>query len=172
MTQFEKEIKKYLDGRAETDPKFTERYSNEKKSIKECCEYIISEVKKKHKGKNDVACSDDYIFGLAVHYYDEENIKVGKAPSCSVVVSRNLTDEEKKQAQKEAEKRFNQEKEQAQKKAMEDEIQARLKQMKEAEERAKRKEEAARKKKEEELEKLRKEYEAADLLFNFDDEED
>ena len=130
MTQFEKEIKKYLDGRAETDPKFTERYSNEKKSIKECCEYIISEVKKKHKGKNDVACSDDYIFGLAVHYYDEENIKVGKAPSCSVVVSRNLTDEEKKQAQKEAEKRFNQEKEQAQKKAMEDEIQARLKQKK------------------------------------------
>lgn len=41
---FEERIKSYLDQRAAEDPQFAERYGNEKKSLEECCKYILGEV--------------------------------------------------------------------------------------------------------------------------------
>ena len=79
FTSFEVIIKNYLDKRAETDQEFAKTYAKPNKSIKECCTYIFGVVEKQRKsGEKCVACSDDEIFGLAVHYYDEDDIVVEK----------------------------------------------------------------------------------------------
>lgn len=86
MKMFEKAIKAFLDDKAEKDEAFAKKYKSEKKNIADCCKFIIAEVKKSCKG-NEAACTDEYVYGLAMHYYDEENIKVpANAPSCSVVM--------------------------------------------------------------------------------------
>lgn len=75
MTPFENAIKEYLDARAKEDVKFAEKYSNEKKSIEECCRFILVEMRKKSKS-GMYGATDAEVFGLAVHYYDEEDILV------------------------------------------------------------------------------------------------
>lgn len=82
MNGFEQAIKSYLDNRAKEDQLFAQTYKKENKSIEECCKYIIQEVKKT--GRQGFA--DEEIFGMAIHYYDEDSIKVeGKTPQCKVV---------------------------------------------------------------------------------------
>ena len=82
MNGFEQAIKSYLDNRAKEDQLFAQTYKKENKSIEECCKYIIQEVKKT--GRQGFA--DEEIFGMAIHYYDEDNIKIeGKTPGCKVV---------------------------------------------------------------------------------------
>lgn len=77
MGAFESTIKNYLDKRAESDRLFAESYKKENKSIQECCKYIYSQAKKLlAKGGNAVGVDDDTVYGWAVHYYDEDDIKV------------------------------------------------------------------------------------------------
>ena len=105
---FEKAIKAFLDDKAEKDEAFAKKYKSEKKNIADCCKFIIAEVKKSCKG-NEAACTDEYVYGLAMHYYDEENIKVpANAPSCRVVVpgDMELSEEDKKEAREEAMRRL------------------------------------------------------------------
>lgn len=71
---FETVIKDYLDSRAKTDPLFAETYKKPGKNLKECCRYIISRARKL--GGTAVAVDDATVYGWAVHYYDEDNIKV------------------------------------------------------------------------------------------------
>lgn len=78
---FQEVIKQYLDGRAASDELFAVTYAKENKSVDECCRYIISEARKRG---TEVCMSDDEVFGLAVHYYDEDSIKVEDAPKCEV----------------------------------------------------------------------------------------
>ena len=106
---FEKTIKVFLDEKAENDSVFAEKYKTGGKTIQDCCKYIIAEVKKNCKG-NDAACTDDYVYGLAVHFFDEDDIKAPtNVPSCSVVVTRELTDKEKEIENKMAEEKKRQE---------------------------------------------------------------
>ena len=72
----EQAIKIYLDNRAKTDSLFAETYKKANKSIKECCKYIYSQAEKLAKGGNAVGVDDATVYGWAVHYYDEDNIKV------------------------------------------------------------------------------------------------
>lgn len=99
MTPFENAIKEYLDARAKEDVKFAEKYSNGKKSIEECCRFILGEMKKKAAG-GMYGATDAEVFGLAVHYYDEENVKVEKNVSAEVVINREMTEEEKLQLER------------------------------------------------------------------------
>lgn len=47
------------------------------KSLKECWDYIVSEARKKQQG--GYAClSDDEVYGMAIHYFDEDDIKYDK----------------------------------------------------------------------------------------------
>ena len=74
---FETTIKNYLDNRAREDSLFAETYKKANKSIKECCRYIISLISRARKlGGTAVAVDDATVYGWAVHYYDEDNIKV------------------------------------------------------------------------------------------------
>lgn len=71
---FEDAIKTYLDELAKTDELFAKTYSKKGKSIKECCNYIMGEAKKAAKGGTSIALSDEEVYALAIHYYDEDDI--------------------------------------------------------------------------------------------------
>lgn len=72
---FEQAIKTYLDKRAKEDALFANTYKKEGKSIKECCKYIMQKARKEAKN-GCAAIPDDVVYGWAVHYYDEDDIKV------------------------------------------------------------------------------------------------
>lgn len=75
LENFEKVIKEYLDNRAKHDSMFAKSYAKKSnKSIKGCCSYIISEAEKAAKN-NATVFTDEQVYGLAVHYYDEDSIK-------------------------------------------------------------------------------------------------
>jgi hypothetical protein len=97
---FKNTIKAYLDQQAETDVLFLPQYSKPQKNIDDCITYILNWVKKS--GCNGF--TDDEIFGQAIHYFQEDNIEVGKPLSCNVVVNHTieLTAEEKEQARRDA----------------------------------------------------------------------
>ena len=73
---FKQVIQSYLEQRAKRDSLFATSFAKQNKNIDECCNYIIGEAKKR--GGSVVCMSDDEVFGLAVHYYDEDDIKVSK----------------------------------------------------------------------------------------------
>lgn len=87
MTNFETTIQTYLENRAKTDSLFAETYKKANKSIKECCNYIYSQARKLAKGSNSVGIDDATVYGWAVHYYDEDDIKVDKVQERVEVVA-------------------------------------------------------------------------------------
>jgi hypothetical protein len=97
---FKKTIQAYLEQRAANDELFAPVYANPDKNIDDCVTYILNEVK----ASGCVGFADDEIYGMAVHYYDEPDIEVGKPIKGRVVVNHHveLTEEEKEQARKEA----------------------------------------------------------------------
>ena len=72
-------IKDYLDERASKDELFAKSYAKSNKNIDECYDYIVGEARKQCKDSDSVCISDDVVYGWAVHYYDEDNIKVGRS---------------------------------------------------------------------------------------------
>ncbi len=106
---FKEAIKSYLDERARTDELFAKSYAKENKNLDECCSYIMGEAKKLG---NAVCISDNEVFGMAVHYYDEDDIKVNKLPAGTRAVASTLsqpvklTEEDKKRAREEAIRRL------------------------------------------------------------------
>jgi hypothetical protein len=97
---FKQTIQNYLDNRAKTDVLFAVSYAKTGKNIDDCITYIFNTVQKS--GCNGF--TDDEVYSMAVHYYDEDNIEVGKNFDCRVVVNHTvvLTEEEKQQARQEA----------------------------------------------------------------------
>lgn len=167
MNEFEKTIKRFLEDKAAKEEAFAKKYRDERKSIADCCRYIISEVKKKYRGK-DAACSDEYVFGLAIHYYDEADLKVAGSTQARVVVSRQLTEAEKDEARKEAEIQYLKEKEDAVKRAKEEEVRKNLERLRKEEAKA----EAAEKRKAAAIEKKKLQAQQEACLFLFEEEEE
>lgn len=66
-------IKAYLDARAQSDTLFAASYAKPAKNIDDCFRYILGEARKRG---TSVCMTDDEVFGLAVHYYDEDDIKI------------------------------------------------------------------------------------------------
>lgn len=97
---FKRAIQDYLEERAKTDELFAKSYAKPNKSIDKCITYILNEVQRS--GCNGF--EDDEIFGMAVHYYDEDNIDVGKKLNCKVVVNHvvELTEKEKQELKEKA----------------------------------------------------------------------
>lgn len=97
---FTRTILIYLEQRASIDPLFAQSFSNLDKNIDDCCTYILNEVQKS--GCNGF--TDDEVYSMAVHYYDEENIEVGKPIEARIMVNHvvELTEDEKQQARQDA----------------------------------------------------------------------
>ena len=109
MKEFKDTIQKYLQERAVEDPLFAPKFTNPSKSIDECCRYIMGEARKRG---TSVVMSDAEVFGMAVHYYDEENIKIEKVSAGCFVSSSHkveLSEEEKNAAREAAIKRLTEE---------------------------------------------------------------
>ena len=104
---FKRTIQAYLEERAKVDELFDKSYSNPNKNIDDCITFILNEVQKS--GCNGF--EDDEIFGMAVHYYDEDNLSVGENISCDVVVNHKveLSEEEKQELKEKARNDFYQE---------------------------------------------------------------
>ena len=104
---FTRTIAEYLNQRAMTDPLFAPNLAKPNKNIEECVTYILNEVQKS--GCNGF--DDDEIYSMAVHYYDEDNIEIGKPINCQVAVNHmvELTEEEKAEARQEAIKQYQRE---------------------------------------------------------------
>lgn len=103
---FKAAIQNYLEYRAMTDDLFAPRYTNPAKNIDDCITYILNEVQKS--GMNGF--DDDEIYSMAMHYYDENDIEIGKPISCNVMVNHHveLTEEEKQNARKKAIEQYQQ----------------------------------------------------------------
>ncbi|BCG54280.1 PcfK-like family protein [Alistipes indistinctus] len=97
---FKQTIQSYLQRRAQEDELFAPRLANPKKNIDDCITFILNYVKES--GCNGFA--DDEIYSLAMHYYDEDDIDIGKPLQCKVVVNHTivLTEEEKAEARRKA----------------------------------------------------------------------
>ena len=90
----------YLELRAESDSLFAESFTKENKNIDDCITYILNEVQK----SGCMGFADDEIYSMAVHYYDEDDIEVGKPMNGKIVVNHvvELSEEEKEQAKQDA----------------------------------------------------------------------
>lgn len=102
--QFRQAIKTYLDGRAASDGLFAVSYAKESKNIDGCVAFILGEARK---ASQNGCCgmTDDEVYSLAVHYYDEDNIDTdGSTHRCGIVISHRaqLTPEEKAEAKRKA----------------------------------------------------------------------
>lgn len=75
-------IEAMLNQRAQEDELFAVTLAKPNKSLKECCDYIYKEVKRI--GREGYA--DAEILGMAVHYYDEDDIKPGSVTKPSKVI--------------------------------------------------------------------------------------
>lgn len=97
---FKRTIQAYLEQRAAEDKLFAASYSKPNKNIDDCATYILNWVQKS--GCNGF--SDGEIYGQVIHYYDENEIEVGKPIQCQVVVNHvvELTEEEKQEARRKA----------------------------------------------------------------------
>lgn len=107
---FKKTIEAHLNKVAEQEPAFAEKLSNPEKNLDNCITYILNQVQQS--GCNGFA--DEEIFGMALHYYDEAQIEVGKPIKCQVVVNHSveiveISKEETSQAKEEARNRIMQE---------------------------------------------------------------
>lgn len=70
-------IKSYLDERAKKDELFSQMYSKEEKNLKGCFGYIVEQARKRGQA---VCMTDEEVFGLAVHYYCEDDLKEHPLP--------------------------------------------------------------------------------------------
>lgn len=175
MKGFQNAIKDHLEKMAAQDEVFAAKYAAkceaEPESIKKCCSYIIDQVQKNYKHGNSAVLTNDEVFGMAMHYYDENIAPPKVASNCTVVMSKEqLTPEDEEAIRREARAA-------AEQKVRNDELEKIRKEQAEAERKKKaaeeaaiRKAEAAERKKKEEAERKRKEWETADLLFSFDED--
>ena len=163
MNEFELAIKSHLDKVASEDPAFAEKYRTkcevENDSIEKCCNYIISEVQKLKRQ----AMTDEEVFGMAMHYFDEDIKFEGDAPKCNVVVSyESLSEEDQERIRRQAQEEVERDAIEAEKKRILDE-------KRKEEEKARKKAEEAEKKRKEKMEKEKEEFSVGGLLFGFDE---
>lgn len=80
---FKKIIQLYLEAQAINDPLFAPVLAKDNKNIDDCITYILNQVKAS--GCNGFA--DEEIFGMAMHYYQEDDVKPGKSIDAKVIVN-------------------------------------------------------------------------------------
>ena len=104
---FKSTIQSYLDNRAEIDSLFADKYANPQKNVEDCVTYILNTVRE----SGCCGFADEEIYSMAIHYYVEENITVGKPMDCNIAVNHTveLTEEEKEEARNKAKRRFEEE---------------------------------------------------------------
>lgn len=83
---FKVTIQAYLDKRGEQDSLFAETLKKEKKNIDDCITYILNQVQ----SSGCQGFDDQEIYNMAVHYYDEDDIQVGKPVHGNIIVNHSI----------------------------------------------------------------------------------
>lgn len=101
---FKQTIKAYLDERAKNDELFAVSYAKENKNMDDCVTFILNQVKR----SKCMGLTDEEVYSLAVHFFDEDDIEIGNTIACNVIVNHTveLTEEEKAQARQDALKEY------------------------------------------------------------------
>lgn len=101
---FRQTIKAYLDERAQNDELFAVSYAKENKNMDDCVTFILNQVKR----SKCMGLTDEEVYSLAVHFFDEDDIEIGNSIACNVIVNHTveLTEEEKTKARQEALKEY------------------------------------------------------------------
>jgi hypothetical protein len=102
---FKQTIREYLEKRGAKDPLFAQIITKPGKNMDDCITHILETVQKS--GFNGF--TDDEVYNMAIHYFDEDNLTVGAfSSSMRVVVNHHieLTDEDKAEAKAKALKQF------------------------------------------------------------------
>lgn len=101
---FRQTIKAYLDERAQNDELFAVSYAKENKNMDDCMTFILNQVKR----SKCMGLTDEEVYSLAVHFFDEDDIEIGNSIACNVIVNHTveLTEEEKAKARQEALKEY------------------------------------------------------------------
>ena len=101
---FRQTIKAYLDERAKNDELFAVSYAKENKNMDDCVTFILNQVKR----SKCMGLTDEEVYSLAVHFFDEDDIEIGNPIACNVIVNHTveLTEEEMAQARQEAFKEY------------------------------------------------------------------
>ena len=101
---FKQTIKAYLDERAKNDELFAVSYAKENKNMVDCVTFILNQVKR----SKCMGLTDEEVYSLAVHFFDEDDIEIGNSIACNVIVNHTveLTEEEKAKARQEALKEY------------------------------------------------------------------
>lgn len=101
-------IRQYLDSRAESDSLFAIRYADPSKSVEECCQFILNEVKR----QGVTVMTNDEVYSLVLHYFDGDvsEKEIGSPINCKVVISKDqLTDEDKEKLRQQAMEQYREE---------------------------------------------------------------
>lgn len=91
MASFEETLKIYLDEYAKNDKAFAEKYNGSGKTVGGCAKWIMAEARK-NAVNGCCAWADAEVYGKAVHYFDEDDIKefTGAAPAAKVTQSPSI----------------------------------------------------------------------------------
>ena len=83
---FKQTIKTYLDERAKNDELFAVSYAKENKNMDDCATFILNQVKR----SKCMGLTDEEVYSLAVHFFDEDDIEIGNSIACNVIVNHVL----------------------------------------------------------------------------------
>ena len=102
---FKRTIQAYLDSRAAEDKLFAASYSKPNKNMDDCITYLLHWAKSQCNGGNGIGVTAGEVLSQAVHYFDEDDIDIGKPlTNCKVVVNHtiDLSEAEKAEARRQA----------------------------------------------------------------------
>ena len=106
--RFEEAIRQFLIRQGEKDPAFLQHCcevsKTQNKNTTDCCTYILNQVKQSGR----CGFADEEIYSMAMHYWDEDKIEVGKRPQCQIVLNHEvqLSEEEIAECKREARERM------------------------------------------------------------------
>ena len=83
---FKQTIKTYLDERAKNDELFAVSYAKENKNMDDCVTFILNQVKR----SKCMGLTDEEVYSLAVHFFDEDDIEIGNPIACNVIVNHTV----------------------------------------------------------------------------------
>lgn len=97
-------VRNYMEERCASDPILAIKYANPAKSIEKALNYVASEVQK----SGLTIMDSDSVFGLILHYYDE-NLEDVPNVNCKIAVAKELTDTERAEAKGQAMEQYKEE---------------------------------------------------------------
>lgn len=83
---FKKVIAEHLESLAANSELIAQSLKKKNKNIDDCVKYILNTVKQS--GVNGF--TDEEVFGMALHYYDEDDIEVGEHVSARIVTNHKV----------------------------------------------------------------------------------